>query len=135
MTWLCSIRVDHRDRPHGGVTVSETGAGIPGLVACDEDEGVELLRGKEQRGVPTKAPESRPSSCFDPAAAQQIMNTWSANQSCTTDGFVAAAFGPGATYIFGTYKYVYTSRNSSLCESKWVDQTSGDTGDIATSCS
>jgi hypothetical protein len=72
--------------------------------------------------------------CFDPAAAQQFMNTCSTNQSCTTDGFIAAAFGSGATYTVGTYKYVYTSRNSSLCESKWVDQTSGDSGDIASTC-
>lgn len=72
--------------------------------------------------------------CFDPAAAQQFMNTCSSTQSCTTDGFIAAAFGPGATYAFGTYKYVYGSANATLCAKQWVDQTSGDTGDIATTC-
>lgn len=72
--------------------------------------------------------------CFNSGNAQTFMDTCSSDQSCTTDGFIAAAFGPGATYTYGTYKYVYVSRNSSLCAHKWVDETSGDTGDIATTC-
>jgi hypothetical protein len=76
--------------------------------------------------------------CYAPSGATTFMNTCSSDQSCTTDGFIAAAF-PGATYESGSFKYVYTSRNASLCASKWIDQgvdgTSETlTGDIATTC-
>jgi hypothetical protein len=76
--------------------------------------------------------------CYDPSGGTQFITACSSDQSCTTDGFVTAAF-PGATYESGSFKYVDTSRNTSLCASKWVDQgvdgtSETFTGDIATTC-
>jgi len=54
--------------------------------------------------------------------------------TCTTDGFIAAAFGSGATYSVSDYYFYYHTGNSAACAKTWTDAATGDAGDIATTC-
>jgi hypothetical protein len=54
--------------------------------------------------------------------------------NCSTDAFVAAAFGPSATYTFADYFFEYGIHKNQGCGIDWVDAQTGDGGDIATTC-
>jgi hypothetical protein len=54
---------------------------------------------------------------------------------CTTASFIAAAFGPDATFTTSDYFFEYTTQNAAACAHDWVDAATGDGGDIATICS
>jgi hypothetical protein len=75
-------------------------------------------------------------ACYDKAAGSAYMSTCS--PSCSTAGFIAAAF-PGGTYGSGKFSYVYNSRNPVLCLHHWTDvgfdgTSETFTGDIASTC-
>jgi hypothetical protein len=66
---------------------------------------------------------------FSPSGARH----WDRNGG--TDGFIAAAFGAGATNgATDDYWFKYTTSNSAACAKKWIDASTGDSGDIATFC-
>jgi len=57
---------------------------------------------------------------------------------CTSAGFVAAFFGPAATYTTPTFLFTYSSGDHSLCAHHWRNASAdrgGNAGDIATTCS
>ena len=54
--------------------------------------------------------------------------------NCSTDAFVAAAFGGSATYTFADYFFEYGIHKNQGCGIDWVDAQTGDGGDIATTC-
>ena len=68
---------------------------------------------------------------FDPAAASACLPA-----ACTRAVFVAAAFGPTATYATTGFRFDYFSSNPALSYRHWVDQGTATTeqffGDIAT---
>jgi hypothetical protein len=56
---------------------------------------------------------------------------------CTTAGFIAAFFGPTATYTTPTFDFTYSSKDHSLCAHHWRNASAdrgGNAGDIATTC-
>ena len=57
---------------------------------------------------------------------------------CTTATFIAAAFGPTATYTVGSYAFAYVSFAPGLCAHVWRNASAdfgGNAGDIANTCS
>ena len=56
---------------------------------------------------------------------------------CTTGDFVAAFFGPTATYDVTSFVYTYRSHDHRLCAHSWRNaspELGGTAGDIATTC-
>jgi hypothetical protein len=57
---------------------------------------------------------------------------------CTTATFIAAAFGPTATYTIPTFFFTYSAGDQGLCAHHWRNASpdrGGNAGDIATTCS
>lgn len=57
---------------------------------------------------------------------------------CTTAEFVAAFFGPTATYDIPTFLFQYTASSRALCSHHWKNASEdrgGNKGDIASTCS
>ncbi len=76
------------------------------------------------------------SACYDQAAGTAYMSGCS--PTCTTDGFIGAAF-PNQTFGSGKFKYVFGASNSVLCAQNWTDvgfdgTSETFTGDIASTC-
>ena len=65
---------------------------------------------------------------FSPSGARE----W--DRTGGTAGFITAAFGSAATGGAGDYWFKYTTANSAACAKKWIDASTGDSGDIATFC-
>jgi hypothetical protein len=53
---------------------------------------------------------------------------------CVTADFVAAAFGPSATYAVPDYFFKYKAKNAAACAKTWINSGTGNSGDIATFC-
>jgi hypothetical protein len=151
-TWQRSFNVNPTPRIHAGVYsynvtrwdrsgAFTTIAGVsPGACDSGTDNGNTVIggiNGKFYGHVNYTVTCPSTGDCYNRAAATQYMSGCSPN--CTTDGFVAAAFGPGATYTSGAFVYTYRSSDRRLCLHKWVDQgydgtSETFTGDIATTC-
>jgi hypothetical protein len=54
--------------------------------------------------------------------------------TCTTAGFIAAAFGNGATYDVSDFYFYYHTGNKAACANTWTNAATGNGGDIATIC-
>jgi hypothetical protein len=115
-----TYRVDE-DFRHGSFVTSDG----PSPGACDTNPG----------GAVTAGIEGRMSGFFLMTVTGGTLNPdATCPEVCTTATFVAAAFGPTATYTVDSFQFRYHSHDSSLCEHIWRNASAdlgGNDGDIA----